>query len=100
MTMKGGIIQGNICTGTTTHQGGGGGIYIEGNAAVTMYAGDILGNIVNGGVGGGVCTIDGYNTVFPGGPDSPGAWPIDTYSQYYPAAFTLLCTGKFIRQYN
>ena len=90
MTMKGGTIQGNICTGTTTHQGGGGGIYIEGNAAVTMYSGDILGNIVNGGVGGGVCTIDGYNTVFPGGPDSPGAWPIDTYSQYYPAAFTLL----------
>ena len=90
MTMKGGTIQGNICTGTTTHQGGGGGIYIEGNAAVTMYAGDILGNIVNGGVGGGVCTIDGYNTVFPGGPDSPGAWPIDTYSQYYPASFTIL----------
>ena len=90
MTMNGGTIQGNICTGTATHQAGGGGIYIEGNAVVTMYDGDILENIVDGGVGGGVCTIDGYNTVFPGGPDSPGAWPIETYSQYYPAAFTML----------
>lgn len=89
MTMNGGTIQGNICTGTATHQAGGGGIYIEGNAAVTMYDGDILDNVVNGGLGGGVCTIDGYGTAFPGGPNSPGAWPIETYSQYYPAAFTM-----------
>ena len=69
--------------------GGGGGIYISGNAQVVMNDGKIVGNTVNGGQGGGVCTIDGYTDTFPGGPNSPGAWPIEQYAQYYPAAFTM-----------
>ncbi len=87
--MNGGTIQENSCSSVTSQLAGGAGIYIEGNAEVTMYGGNILGNTSIGGVGGGVCTIDGYTTNFPD-PSAPGAWPIETYSQYYPAAFTML----------
>ena len=93
MEMNGGIIRNNTCNGFQSAKnyasGGGGGIYISGNAQVVMNDGKIVGNTVNGGQGGGVCTIDGYYNTFSGGPNSPGAWPIEQYAQYYPAAFTM-----------
>ena len=92
MEMNGGIIRNNTCNGfqsVKNFASGGGGIYISGNAQVVMNDGKIVGNTVNGGQGGGVCAIDGYIDTFPGGPNSPGAWPIEQYAQYYPAAFTM-----------
>ncbi len=93
MIMEDGTIRNNTCTGwqTSGHafQAGGAGIYIEGNASVTMNGGNICDNTVNGGTGGGVCAVDGYWNTFPNGPDDPNSWTIEQYSQYYPAAFSM-----------
>lgn len=55
MEMNGGIIRNNTCNGFQSAKnyasGGGGGIYISGNAQVVMNDGKIVGNTVNGGPG-------------------------------------------------
>ncbi len=89
MLLNNGTIQGNTCNSNVSQLAGGGGVYIEGNAEVTMEGGKILDNTAVNGVGGGICTIDGYTTNFPD-PNAPNAWAIETYSRYYPAAFTML----------
>lgn len=94
MVMNGGIIQHNTCTGWTnagkTFPGAGAGIYIERNAIVTMNGGNILNNTVNGGMGGGIATADGFYDTFSSVEDAKKqGWTIDRYSSYYPAGFIM-----------
>ncbi len=100
MTMTGGTIRNNVCKGFVTphgeFKGAGGAIFIEGNAEVTMEGGVLEGNTVYLGMGGAVATTDMYWDTFPGGPNSPGAWPIENFSRLYPASFTM--TGGTIRK--
>lgn len=89
-TMNGGTIRNNhangiqYANGTPPQQGGGGGVYVEGNAVFTMSGGTISNNTVYDGQGGGVCLVCGWNDIA----GTPG-WTIDSYSYYYPAAFTM-----------
>ncbi len=84
MTMNGGIIRNNTCEGFKDSQAAGAGVYVERNAEFTMNDGEISGNIVDMGEGGGICVACGWESVA----GTPG-WNIDLFSRYYPAAFTM-----------
>lgn len=94
MVMNGGTIRNNTGTGWKDRYGGnfgsaGAGMYIQNNAEVTMNGGSIENNKSIGGQGGGIAVNDGYWYAFPDGPNSSSAWPIEQYSHYYPASFTM-----------
>ena len=84
MTMNGGKIRNNKCQGIYDDQGAGAGVYVQQNAEFTMNNGEISGNEVDSGQGGGVCVACGWERVA----GTPG-WNIDLFSRYYPAAFTM-----------
>lgn len=84
MVMNGGTIRNNTCQGFRDAQGAGAGVYVEQNAEFTMNDGEISGNVVDMGEGGGVCVACGWESVA----GTPG-WNIDLFSRYYPAAFTM-----------
>ncbi len=84
MVMNGGIIRNNTCQGFNENQGAGAGVCIIQNAEFTMNGGEISGNVVKAGEGGGVCVACGWEQVA----GKPG-WTIEKFSQYYPAAFTM-----------
>lgn len=84
MIMNGGTIRNNTCTGDDDDQGAGAGVYVQQNAEFTMNDGEISGNVVDMGEGGGVCVACGWESVA----GTPG-WNIDLFSRYYPAAFTM-----------
>ncbi|MCU6761024.1 Beta antigen [uncultured Roseburia sp.] len=94
MVMNAGVIRNNTCTGwkqsNSSYQAAGGGIYIQGNAVVSMEGGEISNNTVNSGLGGGVATADGYLSTFGSVEQAEQqGWPIGTYSKWYPAGFTM-----------
>lgn len=84
MTMNGGTIRNNICQGFSDAQAAGAGVYVQQNAEFTMNDGEISGNTVDMGEGGGICVACGWESVA----GTPG-WNIDLFSLYYPAAFTM-----------
>ena len=84
MTMNGGKIRNNTCQGFSDAQGAGAGVYVQQNAEFTMNDGEISGNIVDMGEGGGICVACGWESVA----GTPG-WNINLFSRYYPAAFTM-----------
>ena len=84
MEMNGGKIRNNKCQGDDDDQGAGAGVYVQQNAVFTMNDGEISGNEVDMGQGGGVCVACGWESVA----GTPG-WNIDLFSRYYPAAFTM-----------
>ena len=90
MIMNGGKIRNNVCSGFSSsdgkdvNQGAGGGIYVEQNASFIMNDGEISGNTVYTGQGGGVCAACGWESVA----GTPG-WTIDLFSKYYPAEFVM-----------
>lgn len=89
MIMNGGKIWNNVCSGFTSGgndvaQGAGGGVYVEQNASFVMNDGEISGNTVYTGQGGGVCAACGWEGIA----GTPG-WTLDLFSKYYPAEFVM-----------
>lgn len=84
MTMNGGTIRNNKCQGFDNNQGAGAGVYVQANAEFTMNDGEISGNEVTLGLGGGVSVACGWESVA-----GTAGWDIERYSRYYPAAFTM-----------
>ena len=63
MTMNGGTIRNNICQGFSDAQAAGAGVYVQQNAEFTMNDGEISGNTVDMGEGGGICVACGWESV-------------------------------------
>ncbi|MCR0335947.1 Cna B-type domain-containing protein [[Clostridium] innocuum] len=94
MVMNNGTIRNNTCTGwgsgKNSFPSAGAGIYIENNAVVTMNDGNIVNNTVNNGMGGAVATADGFYDTFDSVESAEQqGYPIETWSYFYPAGFTM-----------